>query len=137
MLKPFFSRQLHGAQCRYSAQELEGLGLFESIRHFKVVTDHKPLVSLMTAPQKNKRLLNWAIKVGEFHFKVIYRKGGLNWVADCLSRRDHDNDVDNNVHHHLNGGGERCGHNPHEDDDIKERKRGSEVAKDAHTDVKN
>ncbi len=30
----FFSRQLKGTQCRYSAQELDGLALYESIRHF-------------------------------------------------------------------------------------------------------
>ncbi len=29
-----FSRQLKGAQSRYSAQELEGLALFEAVRHF-------------------------------------------------------------------------------------------------------
>ncbi len=72
-----FSRQLHGAQTRYSAQELEGLGLYEAIRFFafylygrkfKVITDHKPLVSMMTAPQHNRR------------------KGEQNIVADCLSR---------------------------------------------------
>ncbi len=30
----FFSKQLQGAEHRYSAQELEGLGLFKAVRHF-------------------------------------------------------------------------------------------------------
>ncbi len=91
----FFSRQLHSAQTRYSAQELEGLGLYETIRFFafylygrkfKVITDHKPLVSLMTAPQHNRRLLNWAMKLSDYNFEVVYRKGEQNIVADCFSR---------------------------------------------------
>ena len=33
-----FSRQLRGAQVRYSAQELEGLAVYKSIRHFAYCT---------------------------------------------------------------------------------------------------
>ncbi len=86
----FFSRQLKGAQCRYSAQELEGLALYESIRHFgfylynrrfTVVIDHRALVTLMTAKQGNRRLHNWSMKLTEFKFSVEYE----NIVADCLS----------------------------------------------------
>ncbi len=50
------------------------------------MTDHKPLVTLMSQPQQNKRLLNWAMKLAEFDFEVIYRSGSENMVADCLSR---------------------------------------------------
>ena len=51
---PYFSRQLQGAQRRYSATELEGLAIFKSVhffshflygRRFTIVTDHKALVS--------------------------------------------------------------------------------------------
>ncbi len=93
----FFSMQLRGAQLGYSAQELEGLWLFESIRHFafylygrkfKVVTDHRSLESLMNAQQHNRRLYNWVIKLTEFDFVVEYRKGRDDVVADCLSRRE-------------------------------------------------
>ena len=77
----FFSRQLHGAQTRYSAQELEGLGIFEAVKFFAfylygksftVLMDHKSLVTLMTAPQYNKRLLNWALKLAEYDFIIEY-----------------------------------------------------------------
>ena len=64
----FFSRQLHGAQTRYSAQELEGLAVFESIKHFAyflygrrfvLITDHRGLVNLMSNKQENRRLYGW------------------------------------------------------------------------------
>ena len=49
----FLSRQLKGAQTRYSAQELEWLAVYESVNHFayflygrkfRVITDHKGLM---------------------------------------------------------------------------------------------
>ena len=61
----FFSRQLRGAESRYSATELEALGLVEAVRHwlhflygtqFSVQTDHKALCYLMSSNRLNKRL---------------------------------------------------------------------------------
>jgi len=78
-LTAFFSRQLHGAQSRYSTQELEDLGLFEAIKFFTfylyekkftVLTNHVSLVSLMSVPQYNKSLLNWAMKLSDFDFVI-------------------------------------------------------------------
>jgi len=91
----FFSRQLKGAQTRYSAQELEGLAVYESVKHFsyflygrcfKVITDHKGLLSLRTGHQENRRIYNWALKLTEFDFVMEYRAGSMNVVADDLSR---------------------------------------------------
>ncbi len=91
----FFSRQLRGAQTRYSAQELEGLALVESIRHFAyylygrrftVVTDHRVLVNLKEEKQLNRRLYRWSLILSEFDFEIVYRRGRDNVVADCLSR---------------------------------------------------
>ncbi len=91
----FFSRQLHGAQARYSAQELEGLALFESVKHFAyflygrkfvAITDHRGLVNLRAGKQENRRLYNWSLKLTEFDFDVVYRPGSLNVVPDTLSR---------------------------------------------------
>ncbi len=111
----FYSRQLHGAQCHYSAQELEGLGLYEAIRHFAfylygrhftVVTDHQSLVTLMSAHQHNRRLHNWAMKLTEFTFEIIYRKGSDNVVADCLSRCHEPNEDADRGHQQKEGGGD-------------------------------
>ncbi len=48
-----------------------------------VVTDHRSLVTLMSAHQHNR---DSAMKLTEFTFEIIYRKGSDNVVADCLSR---------------------------------------------------
>ncbi len=91
----FFSRQLRGAQVRYSAQELEGLALYESVqyfafylygRRFTIITDHRGLEWLRSGRQKNRRVYGWALKLSEFQFEVVYRSGARNVVADDLSR---------------------------------------------------
>ena len=59
----FYSRQLQGAEHRYSATELEGLAVYRSInffahylfgRRFTVITDHKALVSFLKSKVLNK-----------------------------------------------------------------------------------
>ncbi len=91
----FFSRQLRGAQIRYSAQELEGLAVYEAVRHFGyylygqsfvVVTDHKGLLNLKDGKQENRRVYGWALKLADYNFKMEYRSGRSNGVADELSR---------------------------------------------------
>ncbi len=91
----FFSKQLSGAQRNYSAQELEGLGVYEAINHFsfylygqrfKVVTDHKGLVNMREGRQENRRIHNWCLKLAMYDFEVEYRAGKENVVADDLSR---------------------------------------------------
>ncbi len=97
LLQPvaFFSRQLNGAQCRYSADELEGLAMYEATWHFSfylyrkkftVITDNQALVTLMTVKQDNRRLENWSMKLSEYLFEVVHRKGLYNMVAHCLRR---------------------------------------------------
>ncbi len=91
----FFSRQLKGAQVRYSAQELEGLALYEAVQHFafylygkrfSIITDHRGLEWLKSGNQRNRRVYGWALKLSEFQFDVTYRRGEQNVVADDLSR---------------------------------------------------
>ena len=92
----YFSRQLQGAQHNYSATELEGLAIFKSIhffahflygRRFKVVTDHKALVSFLKSRVLNKRLHGWALKLLDFDFEILYRPGKDHQDADGLSRQ--------------------------------------------------
>ena len=61
----FFSRQLQGAEQRYSTTELEALALVCTLQHFAyyfygrkfiAYTDHKPLEQLMTSDRLNPRL---------------------------------------------------------------------------------
>ena len=92
----FFSRQLQGAQRRYSATELECLAVFKSIyffshflygRRFEVVTDHQALVSLLKSRVLNRRLHGWMLQLLDFDFFIVYRAGRENSDADALSRQ--------------------------------------------------
>ena len=93
----YYSRQLQGAQHRYSATELEGLAVFKAVHYFahylygakfEVVTDHKALVSLLHSRVLNRRLHGWVLQLLEFDFVVKYRPGVENGDADALSRQD-------------------------------------------------
>ena len=92
----YFSKQLQGAQHHYSATELEGLAVFRAIHffahylygtRFKVVTDHKALVSLLTSTVLNRRLHGWVLQLLDFDFSIEYRPGRDNGDADALSRQ--------------------------------------------------
>ena len=92
----YYSKQLQGAQKRYSATELEGLAIYKSIhyfahflfgRHFKVVTDHKALVAFLHSRVLNRRLRGWLLELAQFDFEIIYRPGIENADADALSRQ--------------------------------------------------
>ena len=92
----FFSRQLQGAQVRYSATELEALAIIRSVfffahylygRHFVIITDHKALTSWMSSTRLNRRLQGWALKLMDFTFAIEYRPGSAVGDADGLSRQ--------------------------------------------------
>ena len=95
----YFSRQLRGAEHRYSATELEALALTETIRHFAYhlygrlfqdFTDHKPLEQLTTSTRLNPRLARLAFKLQEWMVKIEYLPGDQNTLADALSREERD-----------------------------------------------
>ncbi len=111
----FFSKQLRGAQVKYSAQELEGLGIYEAIRHFAyflygrkftVVTDHKGLANMTKGKQENRRIYNWCLKLSMYDFVVVYRAGEENIVADDLSRCHGETDVKDRATQLLEEGGD-------------------------------
>ena len=90
----FYSRQLRGAEVRYSTTKLEVLVVVESIKHFlhylydrkfTVITDHKPLTSLMTSKTLNRSLHGIALKLMEHDMVIESRYGTENQNADGLS----------------------------------------------------
>ena len=92
----YYSKQLQGAEQRYSATELEGLAVYRSInffahylfgRRFTVITDHKALVSFLKSRVLNKRLQGWMIQLQQYDFVIEYRPGAENLDADALSRQ--------------------------------------------------
>lgn len=55
-------------------------------RKFTIVTDHKPLQWLMNLKEPSSRLTRWKLKLSEYNYKVVYKKGKANTNADALSR---------------------------------------------------
>ncbi|CAO2038547.1 unnamed protein product [Urochloa humidicola] len=95
----YFSRQFAPHRMNVAAYERELIGLVQAVRHWRsylwgrafiVRTDHYALKfmfdqRLSTIPQHQ-----WVSKLFGFDFRVEYRLGWLNTVADALSRRDRD-----------------------------------------------
>ena len=91
----FLSKQPQGAERRYSATELKGLAVYRSVtffahflygREFTVYTDHQALVSMRFEKAMNRRVHGWALKLQDFSFRIVYRRGVANANADGLSR---------------------------------------------------
>lgn len=120
----FFSRQLRGAETRYSSTEKEALAVVTAVdhfqqylygTHFKIVTDHRPLVYLATSRKLNRRLMGFALRLNHYDHVIVYRRGEDHLDADAMSRQawpqssDHMADLNVDVHSaipaHVFGGG--------------------------------
>lgn len=91
----FFSKVLNEAQKRYSTIQKELLAIVEAIKAFKVylygryfvlITDHKALCYLFNMKDCNSRLFRQKLDLMDYNFKILYRPGAQNHVADALSR---------------------------------------------------
>jgi hypothetical protein len=91
----YASRSLNMAERNYSTSEKELLVIVRSTKHFrpylygrkfKITTDHKPLMWIMNVKDPSSRLLRWRIKLEEYDYEIIYKKGALNTNANALSR---------------------------------------------------
>ena len=80
----YASRKLTPVEQTYSTREQEALAIVFAIekfdcylagRRFTVVTDHRSLSWLMTQPMVKGRLANWAYKLRNYDFNIVYRKG--------------------------------------------------------------
>ena len=54
---------------------------------YTVYTDHQALVSMRSGKAMNRRVHGWALKLQDFSFRIIYRRGVANANADGLSRQ--------------------------------------------------
>ena len=93
------SRSLSSPESRYAVCELEGLAILygiEKCRHFllgmenfTVVTDHKPLKGVFAKELpdvQNVRLRRYRERLTGYTFKIEWREGKTNEMADALSR---------------------------------------------------
>lgn len=94
----YASRSLNKSERNYSTFDREFLAILWAVtkqwrnfvysRNFIVITDHLPLVSILKSRLDNgtPRIVRWKTQLLEFNFKILYKKGSLNVVADFLSR---------------------------------------------------
>lgn len=91
----YASRTLNPAEINYSTIEKELLAIVWAVKYFrpylfgvrfKVVTDHKPLRWLFSLKEPNSKLVRWRLKLAEYDYEIIHKKGKLNTNADALSR---------------------------------------------------
>ena len=96
----FASRSLTEAERRYAKIDRLALALLFGVRKFHqylsgraftILTDHKPLVSLLGENRgvplmASGRMQRWAITLSGYQYKLRYRPGTTNAVADALSR---------------------------------------------------
>lgn len=91
----YASRTLNDSERNYSTIEKECLCLVWATKYFrpylygrkfKIITDHKPLQWLFNLKDPSSKLLRWRMKLEEYDYQIIYKKGKLNTNADALSR---------------------------------------------------
>jgi hypothetical protein len=93
----FFSRQIAPHHAKLTAYECELIGLVQAVRHwrpylwgheFVVRTDHFSLKFLLDQRLSTIPQHQWASKLLGFDFRVEFKYGATNVIADALSRRD-------------------------------------------------
>lgn len=91
----FASRSLSKSERNYSVTERECLAVvfacdkfrpFIEGTKFTVITDHASLKWLNKMKDPTGRLARWSVKLNQFDFEIIHRKGKFNVVPDALSR---------------------------------------------------
>ena len=58
----------------------------EGVDKFFIISDHNPLIHIHNLSIKNRRLTKIRLKLAEFNYTMVYKKGELNANADSLSR---------------------------------------------------
>lgn len=91
----YLSRSLNKNERNYSTTERECLAVLWAIEKlrpyvegskFTVVTDHYSLVWLNRLQSPAGRLARWAVKLQQYDYEIIHRKGREHVVPDALSR---------------------------------------------------
>lgn len=91
----YLSRSLMPNERKFSTTERECLAVIWAIEKlrpylegsvFTVITDHHSLVWLNNLKDPQGRLARWAVRLQQFDFSIIHRKGKEHLVPDYLSR---------------------------------------------------
>ena len=96
----FASRTMSSTERNYAQIDKEALSIIFAVkkfhqylfgRHFKIYTDHKPLLGILN-PRKaiplilSPRMLRWRLLLDAYSFELCYRPGDKHCNADALSR---------------------------------------------------
>ena len=93
----YFSKRLLLGEANYAATELECLAVYMAIDHFavhlvgghfRVVTDHRALTSLLSSTKLNGRLMRWTLALQKYDFDIVHRAGMAHQNTDGLSRQE-------------------------------------------------
>ncbi|KAG4043564.1 hypothetical protein PC123_g20966 [Phytophthora cactorum] len=93
----FQSRQLKAAERNYPVYDKELLAMKYALvkfrvhllgsRPFMIYTDHASLRTATNTPHLSQRMARWLSFFAEYNFRVEYKPGKLDVLADALSRR--------------------------------------------------
>ena len=90
----FASRSLNKAEKNYTTEK-ELLAIVWGVWYFRpylygtkftVVTDHKSLTWIMSVKDPGSTLLRWRIKLEEYDYEIVFKKGVFHTNADALIR---------------------------------------------------
>ncbi|KAF8088687.1 hypothetical protein N665_0532s0047 [Sinapis alba] len=99
----YASRQLRKHEDNYSTHDLELAAVVFALRIWRsylygeeveVYTDHQSLKYLFTQAELNLRQRRWMKFVADYDLKICYQPGKANVVADALSRKKLDADME-------------------------------------------
>jgi hypothetical protein len=91
----YASRVLLKAERNYSTIERELLAIVWGCKQFRqyiwgrkftIVTDHKPLTWIFRMNKPSSRIMRLKLKLQEFYYTIVYKKGKENGNSDGLSR---------------------------------------------------
>lgn len=99
------SRSLSNAERNYSSIDREACAIMFGLRkfhkylfgrRFKIITDHKPLIYLMSEKKgipdvHSTRMLRWIIELSAYEYSIEHKSGKMHLNADALSRLPVDN----------------------------------------------
>ena len=94
----FYSHSLDPAERNYDIYDKELLAIIKALEYWqdeleatdepiKIFTDHKNLEYFMSTKKLSRRQARWSEIMSRYNFKIVYRPGKQNMVADALTRR--------------------------------------------------